>query len=252
VTVNLTGGPNGINLSGTSDVNGQVVFSYIPPGTGYSVTAVKGGVSASGSGLSVAGGATTPVALVMPTASVTVTVTWGSGGPLVLGANVTLTGGPMGTNVSGTTDSSGRVTFINVPQAVSGTLYSVAATHGGKNGSASGVTVPASGQSVPISLSLSGGRTLTVNVKRSGSNVNNATVALIGGPNSITIIGTTNSSGNVVFSNVPTTSSSTYTLKAWNCSFGSSKSVSFGPFSFTSSTTQNLTLSGSACPLTVP
>lgn len=250
VTVTLTGGPKGVSLSGVSDAAGQVRFSNLPPGSGYTVTATKAGASASQSNITAPGGATTPVTLVMPTASLRVTVTWGSGGPLVQGATVTLTGGPMGTNVSGTTNQSGQVLFVNVPQATSGTLYSVTATHGGRSGAVSSVTVPAGGQAVTVALSVSGGKTLTVNVKRSGSNVSGAMVALIGGPSSITLIATTDGSGNATFTNVPT--GSNYTLKAWNCSFASSRSTTSGPFSVNSSSTQNLTLTGSTCPLTVP
>jgi len=248
-SVTLTGGPMGITVSGTTNASGQVTFTSVPTGSGYTVTATKGGTSGQATGVSVPNGSTGSVTVTMPTGTVTVTVTWGSGGPLVYNANVTLSGGPQSISVSGTTGQNGQLTFTNVP---TGSGYSITATHGGKSGSATNQTVPnGSTLSVTVPLTVSGGATLNVNVKRSGSNVNGATVWLEGGPNSITIMLTTNSSGNVSFLNVPTGSG--YTIKAWNCSFGSSKSVTSASFTINTGTNnQNVSLSGSTCPLTVP
>ena len=88
----LTGGPGGISLSGTSDVNGEVLFSDVPAGSGYTMTADEERPDGSASP-TVVGGTTTTVPIAMPTVSLVATVTWV--GANVTGATVTLSGGPM-------------------------------------------------------------------------------------------------------------------------------------------------------------
>jgi len=61
--------------------------------------------------------------------------------------------------------------------------------------------------------------TLIVNVKRFSTNQNGATVKVLGGPMGVDLTGTTNSSGNATFSNVPVGAG--YTIKAWKCSAAS-------------------------------
>jgi hypothetical protein len=90
--------------------------------------------------------------------------------------------------------------------------------------------------------------TIAVNVKRSGSNVNGATVTVTLGPNNISYTGTTNSSGNVSFSNVP--SGTGYTVKAWNCSVSTPKGVTQTGVSVSTGATTSLNLSfaNGTCP----
>lgn len=145
-----------------------------------------------------------------PSGTVTVTVTWG--GAAAPGTSVTLSGGPYGlSTVTGTTNASGQVTFTNVP---SGAGYTVQATKSGQSATPQTISV-STGATTNVAMTLPTG-TVVVNVKRSGSNVNGATVVLSGGPNSVSLTTTTNSSGNATFSNVPVGSG--YTAKAWLCS----------------------------------
>jgi hypothetical protein len=150
------------------------------------------------------------------------------------------------TGVTGTTSSSGQVTFTNVPV---GTGYTAAAAIGTRTGSTS-TSVASGGSTVTINLNTGSTGTLNVNVKKSGSNVNGATVYIQGGPLGFvgtTITGTTNSSGNVSFT-LPVGSS--YTLKAYRCSGGSPFSVTVTSVTInTGSNSQNVSFSSSTCPL---
>jgi type II secretory pathway pseudopilin PulG len=110
--VQLTGGPNSVNLTLTTDATGQVTFSNVPAGGGYTVQATKSGQSASSSP-TVPSGSTGNVTLNLPTANLTVNVK--RSGVNQSSTTVRLQLGPMNINVSGTTNSSGNVTFTNVP-----------------------------------------------------------------------------------------------------------------------------------------
>ena len=126
-TVTVTGGPNNMSFSGTTNASGNVTFT-VPEGTGYTVTATKGGQSANTTA-AVTVGATTNVNLVLPnppTGTLNVNVTQLSAG--VSGATVTLSGGPWSiAPVTGTTNASGLVTFTAVP---AGSGYTITATKG--------------------------------------------------------------------------------------------------------------------------
>jgi type II secretory pathway pseudopilin PulG len=111
-TVTLTGGPFGVNVSGTADASGLITFTNVPAGSGYTISATRNGQSAS-QAITVASAASTNVTLALPVATLTVTVRR-SGTPQV-GATVQVTGGPMGLSFSGTTVAGGVVTFTNVP-----------------------------------------------------------------------------------------------------------------------------------------
>lgn len=151
-----------------------------------------------------------------PSGDVAVHVTWGGSAPAA-GATVTLSGGPYALSpVAGTTDSSGDVTFLNVP---AGNGYTVVASQGGQSDTDSSVGVN-TGQTTNVALDLPTAG-LTVQVRWNGLAVNGATVTVTGGPASINQSLTTPSSGNVTFSNLPagngytvqaTKSSSTATL----------------------------------------
>ena len=237
-TVTLTGGPQSVNVSGTTNGSGVVTFTNVPAGSGYTVTATKSGQSASASA-SVTGGSTTNVSVALPTGSILATVTWG--GTNVNGATVTLTGGPQSVNVSGTTNSSGQVTFTNVP---AGSGYSLAATKSGQSGSNTASVTGGSTTNVTITLPTG---SLTVTAVRSGVNQNAATVTVTGGPQSVSLSGTTNSSGVVTFTNVPV--GSPYTVKAYKCSVSSPRSAtntSVGVASGSNAVT--MTFSSGTCP----
>jgi len=179
-----------------------------------------------------------------PSGSVGVTVTWG--GSPAPGATVTLSGGPYGLPpVTGTTDAAGQVTFTNVP---SGAGYTVQATKAGQNATPQTISV-ATGVQTNVAMTLPTG-TVVVNVKRNGSNQNLATVRITGGPMVIDVLGTTNSSGNATFTNIPVGSG--YTVKAWKCTASSPRrSGQLTPVTTTSGTTTvNISFDTSnICPL---
>jgi len=148
-----------------------------------------------------------------PAGNVAVTVTWA--GVAASGATVTLSGGPYALSpVSGTTDAAGLVTFSNVP---SGAGYTVDASMSGQSASPQTVSVT-TGSTTNVTMTLPTA-TLIVNVKRFSTNQNGATVTVLGGPMGVDLTGTTNSSGNATFSNVPVGAG--YTIKAWKCSAAS-------------------------------
>jgi Tfp pilus assembly protein PilV len=237
-TVTLSGGPYSLTpVSGTTNGSGQVTFSNVPSGSGYTVTATRSGQSATQT-ITVTTSSTTNVTLSLPVGSLAVLVRWA--GVNVNGATVTVTGGPESVNLTGTTNSSGQVTFANLPP---GSGYTVTATKLGE--SASGTATVPGGSSASITLNLPTG-TLTVNVKRSGSNQSGATVQLTAGPMNITRTATTNSSGNASFTNVPVGSG--YTVKAYNCAVSSPRAVGIINETVAASTTINVSYNTGICP----
>ena len=243
VTVTLSGGPYALSpVSGATNSSGQVSFSNVPAGTGYTVTASKGGQSATPQTIAVTTGSTTNVNMTLPTGTLAVNVRWA--GVNVNTATVTVTGGPNGVNLTGTTNSSGNVTFANLP---AGTGYTVTATKSGQSSAPASPTINA-GSTTNLNLTLPTS-TLTVNVKRSGVNQNGATVLLQVGPMSINVSGTTNSSGNVTFTNVPV--GANYTIKAYRCAASNPRSGTLASQTVnTAPTTINITFSTNTCPLT--
>jgi prepilin-type N-terminal cleavage/methylation domain-containing protein len=240
-TVALSGGPYALStVTGTTNGSGVVTFSNVPSGAGYTVTATKGGQSATPQTISVTTGSTTNVTMSLPAGSLAVLVRWA--GANVNGATVTVTGGPQSVNLTLTTGASGLVTF---PDLAPGSGYNVTATKSGQN--ASGTATISAGSTTNLTLNLPTA-TLTVNVKRSGANVNGATVTLTLGPMNITVTATTNSSGNATFSNVPVGTG--YTIKAYNCSVSNPKSGTLTAQTVNSPTTTiNLAFSTNTCPL---
>ncbi len=189
-TVVLIGGPQSISYTGTTNGSGQVTFNNVPEGVAYNVTATKSGQSAGPSEITVTAGQTTPVALALPTASLTVTATWG--GANVNAASITLSGGPMSISATGSTNASGQLVFANVP---AGSGYTIAATKSGQTRHAD----EPDGQRTdnePSRSTLPTG-SVAVTVTWGGSPANNATVTLTGGPMSVNTSLTTNSSGQV-------------------------------------------------------
>lgn len=206
-TVTLSGGPGGISLSGTSDVNGEVLFSNVPAGSGYTMNAVKSGQTGSASP-TVVGGTTTTVPIAMPTVSLVATITWV--GANVSGATVTLSGGPLSIGAtSATTSGGGQVTFTNVP---AGGGYTLSASKNGQSTTLTSQTFTTS-PTTSISVALPTG-TIAVNAATwAGQPVASATVTVSGGPNSpTTYTGTTNASGVASITVPATTAAYPYTV----------------------------------------
>jgi hypothetical protein len=212
-TVTLTGGPGAVSLSGTSDVNGEVVFSNVPAGSGYTMNAVKSNQTGSVSP-TVVGATTTTVPVAMPTVSLVATVTWV--GANVTGANVTLSGGPMSLSpISATTTGTGQVTFSNVPTSTNnpvGTGYTLAATKNGQTTTLTNQTV-ATSPTTSISVALPTG-TIAINAaKWAGQPAGIATVTISGGPDTPTTYpGTTDASGVASVTVPATTAAFPYTV----------------------------------------
>jgi hypothetical protein len=197
-SISITGGniSGTLNAAGTTDATGKLTVANVPAGSGMTVTATKGSQTGSATGVSVTGGNTTNVSVTMPLGSIQVTVTW-AGSPVANCTNcVTLSGGSLSGTVTGSTDGTGKVTFINVP-GDSG--YTVSATKNGQTGTTSGITVTG-GSTTPVTVTLPVG-TVSVHVTWAGSDVSGATVQLSGGNITGTISATTNSSGIATFSN---------------------------------------------------
>jgi type II secretory pathway pseudopilin PulG len=241
-SVNVTGGPAGIDVTGATDSNGAVSFD-VPAGTGYAITATSLGQSAStDADVAVDGTTTVALDLAPPVGSIVATVSWA--GLPVAGKTVRLTGGPTGVDLSGTTDALGQVTFINLPGG--GGYVVTADPTPGFNIVQSDVTVTPPSVT-PVSLALPTA-TLTVNVKRSGINQSGATVRVTGGPMGVDLSpGTYIGSGNYTFT-VPVGSS--YTVKAWKCSVSNPKSGQATGVSVPSAgATVNISFSLNTCPL---
>jgi Tfp pilus assembly protein PilV len=207
-TVTLSGGPNGIApITATTDSNGFVSFTNVPAGDGYVLQATKGAETASQT-VSVAVNTVTSTIVTLPDppgGGVLVDVDWGSFPANA--ASIQITGGPYGINFTGTADSTGRLTFPSVP---AGSGYTVRATKGTTTNTAAATVTVGSTVTVPIVFP-SG--ILRVTVRRSGVNVPNALVRVIGGPNGITTTLTTNGSGSPVqFNGLP--AGNAYTVKA--------------------------------------
>jgi type II secretory pathway pseudopilin PulG len=214
--VTLAGGPYGLSpVAGTTDAAGDVTFLNVPAGSGYTVVATNSGQTASDSSVSVTTGQTTNVNLALPAGALVVQVRWA--GLAVNGATVQVTGGPGPVNLTATTPSSGNVSFPNLPP---GSGYTVTAT---KSGQSTSQAVTVGGGTTTVTLNLPTA-TVTVNVKRGTTNQgstssNGATVRIKLGPMGINVTGTTNSSGNVTFTNVPVGTG--YTIQAYATSCGS-------------------------------
>lgn len=235
-TVQVTGGPYGISLTGTTSTAGIVNFSnLVPAGSGYTVTATKNGVSKTASGVSVTAGSTTVVLLNMPTANLVVDATW-LGQSVGSGASVSVSGGPDAANgpYTGTTNSSGQA-VITVPETASPYSYTVSASKSGGSGTAAVTTVPSTGASVSVAFTQIG--TIRVTTTWAGAGSSGAVVTITGGPLGGTYSGTTDTTG-VATIQVPA-SSSAYTVTAVKSGVTVSGSVS----SVADGATVNLSLS---------
>lgn len=218
-TVDVTGGPNNISVSGTTDASGNVSFT-VPEGAGYTITATKGTESAS-TNASVTAGSTTNATVTLPPppmGSILVTANWDS--VLASCTNcVTLTGGPSSISVTGSTNASGQVTFSNVPV---GSGYTITVAKSGV--SATGTATVTANTTTPVTVNLPTG-TMNLTVKYGGVlNASSAAVTITGGPNSVSASGTTNASG--FFTDpLPAGNATTYTVTATKA--GQSVSTTF-------------------------
>jgi prepilin-type N-terminal cleavage/methylation domain-containing protein len=190
-TVGLTGGPNNINISGTSDTNGDIVFTNVPSHAtdNYTITTTRTvqatPYSQTGTTL-VSTGGTANVNLVLPSpALATVNATVNAAGLGQSGASVVLSGSPFGlANLSATTNGSGVATFTNVPI---GTGYTATASLSpyANAGTTFSVVAPTTNTTVTLLAP-----TLTVNTSWAGLPAGSASVSVTNGTNTWT--GTTN------------------------------------------------------------
>jgi hypothetical protein len=197
--VHIAGGPNNIPATAdqTTDVNGDVTFTNVPAGSGYTVTATRGTTASTTTSVTVAGPNNATVTLAdPPTATLTVNVTQLSAA--ASGATVTLTGGPFGITASGTTNSSGQVTFTSVP---TGSSYTVTAVKGTTVNT--GTTINTGTNTVNLTLPNPPSGSVQLTVNWVGALVNGATVQITGGPYGISQSLTTTATGVVTFSSVP-------------------------------------------------
>ncbi len=206
-TVKITGGPMSLTgVSATTGATGQVSFSGIPVGSGYTVSAEVNGSTISASA-SVTSGSTTNVTLAWPVGSIAATVQWL--GANVSGATVLLTGGPFVVSQSQTTGATGKVTFSNLAEGVG---YTLTVTKSGASTTASVAVTGGSTTNTTVAMptgtiALSGG-TLTW----AGTYVPSASVTVAGGPLGSSYAGTTNSTGALSITVPATTSANPYTV----------------------------------------
>ncbi len=208
-TVDVTGGPNNVSLSGTTDASGNVSFD-VPEGSGYTVTATKAQTASTTA--SVTAGSTTNVAIALPpppSGTIVATVNWDT--PLASCTNcVTLSGGGLATPVTGSTDASGQATFLNVPV---GSGYTVTATKNTVTASSSVGAVVAN-QTTNVTVNMPTG-TVNVTVRYGGVlAADTASVTISGGPNSLAPFSSNTSSSGVLTDVLPAGTSATYTITA--------------------------------------
>jgi hypothetical protein len=133
-TIEITGGPYGIDISGVADASGQLTFPNVPAGTGYVVTATKGTASGSASA-DVTLAATTNVAIDFTSIGV-LQVAARRNGVKVPNATVKITGGPNNITATATTNGSGDpdpVVFNGVPAGSGYTIKAWKTTCSGNN-----------------------------------------------------------------------------------------------------------------------
>jgi hypothetical protein len=270
VPVTLSGGSCGIALqTDNTDTSGVATFTNVPVGTGfpggtgYTAAVNFAGVSGSTSIASISSG-TNSAALVLPTGTINVTVTWAgqAAGNQPVAGNVTITGGPFGGTYTGPTNASG-VAAVLVPPTTASYPYTVKASKNGSNlVTGTAVTSVPQGGTASSSVALTPTKTFVITVKRGGVVATNTSVSIsiTGGPNGnagslpkYTTTATTNGSGVLAAITVPQgASGSTYSIKAnlGTCgASGSNRSGSITAQSNTgSSTNVTVDMTLSTCP----
>ena len=163
-TVESTTQPTGQSpLTGTTDVNGEIIFNDVVPGS-YTIKASKSGYPSASSTISASSSVTTnlPITLQSAQTSNTLKVTVkDKDGAAISGASVSSTTQPSGqTSLTGTTGSDGVVTFSNVKPG----SYTIQATKSGYIQNTGPITV-VSGETANLGITLqtntSGGGTTT-------------------------------------------------------------------------------------------
>lgn len=253
-SVTISGGPNALAAFSNNTSAGGLLSDTLPAGssTTYTITASKAGQSATTTFTLPAGGSTANVTLNLPVGTINVTVRWGTAGPFSNGADVSVAGGPNGgTPASGTTNASGLFSYTTLP-AGTGT-YTATGTKGSASVTSSTFSIASSGVVATVTLTLPVRTTRRFTVKYSnGSNVGAGfPVTMTGGPEGLSYSGTTNSSSQVNFTNVPA-GTETYVAKAWNsnCAASGSKSRTLNTTVSAGTTVQNTNLqfNNAACP----
>ena len=205
-TVKVTpssGSPQNYAVSG--DPHGQYTIPNLLPNAEYTVTAsTAGGLISKAISQTVPNAyptdLTSSFALDLAAPTGTLSVTTMNGSTLVPGVAVTVTGGPSGITLTGTTDPNGVVNFPSVPAGSA--PYTVTGTYGAATFQQTGVTV-ATNTPTPVTLGVTAG-SVTVSVTDTSSNpVQGATLTLTG-PNSFSATGTSDGSGTFTFTNVGT------------------------------------------------
>jgi type II secretory pathway pseudopilin PulG len=249
-TLSITGGPNSVNLTGLTANASGIYSTTLPAGsaTTYTITATKAGQSTSTTFTLPTNGSVATVSLNLPVGTVNATVRWGAAGAFSNGATITITGGPEGSTISGTTNASGVYSNALMP-AGTGT-YTITATKGTATVNTT-FTIASSGAVANVNLTLPIRTSVVVTVQNSaGAGIGaGASVTLIGGAEGLTFSGTTNASSQVTFTNVPA-STNTYTAKGWNCATSGSKSNTSTVTVTTGATAQAVTLkfNSATCP----
>jgi hypothetical protein len=212
-TVTVTGGPSSVNTSLTTGASGLVTFTNLPSGSGYTVTATKGGQTVAQSGVTVTTSSTTSVTLNLPSGTIAVTATWA--GQAAGSASVSITGGPDGGTYTGTTSAGGTVS-IAVPATTAAYPYTVSVTKNGGTGAAS-VTSVTNGGTTAASVTMGGVGTILVSAVWAGQPAGNVggtnTITITAGPNTgASYTGTANASGQASITVPATTAAFPYTV----------------------------------------
>lgn len=258
-TVRVQGGPYAIDRTLTTGGSGNVTFTNVPAGSGYTVTATKNGQSRTVTGVTVTAGSTTSVTLNMPAGTINVTATWAGlpAGNVGGTPSVTITGGPNGGTYSATITNAGGTVSVAVPATTSAYPYTVTVTKNQGSGTAS-VTTLADAGTAAANVALTPVKTLTLTIQSGGSNIPNSpvTVSLTDGPNgdpnvvpAYQFVGNTNASSQVVLT-VPVQSSGSYRVKVLKtgCPAGSNKARSTTVLADATTTTATIDMNSSSCP----
>lgn len=254
--VTISGGNLSAPVTASTNASGQITVNSIPAGSGYTVSVTKNGQTGTTSGVTVTNGATTPVTVLMPTGTISVTVNW-AGQPTNT-ASISITGGPSGASYSGTTNSSG-VANITVPATTASFPYTVTPTKNNGTGSGS-VTTLVSGGTASLTINLTPTKTFTVTVKQNNVNIPgiNVTISVTGGPGGTlganpawTFSGVLNASSQATITVPQGVGSFTYTLKAYltACTGASNRSGQLtGRSDNSATTTATVNMTTATCP----
>jgi hypothetical protein len=193
-SVVLADGPNDVNLTGTTDASGNVVFTNVPSHAtdGYTITArrvVQSTTYTQTATTTVATGSTVNLNLVLPSPTLaTVNITVNAVTTPQPGATVTLSNSPfLLADLTATTNGSGVAQFVNIPVGTGYLGTAVKAPYA--NGTATvNVSAPTTNKTIAMPAGI-----LTVNTTWAGLPVNLADVSATDGTNTFT--GTTNASG---------------------------------------------------------